>query len=202
LCDRPQIKGTSRAWFSTGLDLRASLRQKESLLPISPREAFPRPRARLWRVKNPVTRRGGPVSEGVAACARGRRCLRWRSRRRRSIWRHHRRHSRHRVARGIRLDRIKRHEIPVCRFAQVRCRAAAMLDIAESDREGSSYDRRMDPSGARRVRVDRENDRMVLHARPAIRSRIRQSSLARRTTFLTGSCPPTSNQRAAERWAI
>jgi hypothetical protein len=112
---------------------------------------------------------------------------------------HHRRHSRHGVARSTRLDRVERTKSPVCRFAQVPGRDAAMLDMAESDREGSSYDRRVDPSGAGRVRVDRENDRMVLRARPAIRSRIRQPSLARRTTFLTGSCLPTPNVRCAGR---
>ena len=41
----------------------------------------------------------------------------------------------------------------------------------------------MDPSGASGVRGDGENDRMVGGARPAIRSRLCQPSLAGRTTF-------------------
>ena len=42
----------------------------------------------------------------------------------------------------------------------------------------------MDRSGISGVRGDREDDRMVARARPAIRSRICQPSLACRTTFL------------------
>ena len=42
----------------------------------------------------------------------------------------------------------------------------------------------MDRSGVSGVRGDREDDRMVARARPAIRSRICQPSLACRTTFL------------------
>ena len=75
--------------------------------------------------------------------------------------------------------------LPLCRFAHVHHCDAAMLDILDSDREGNSHGRRLDSSGARCVWGDRESDRMVPRARPAIRSRIRQPSLACRTTFLS-----------------
>jgi hypothetical protein len=95
---------------------------------------------------------------------------------------------------GIELDRhsvptygrrTRDDGLPLCRFAQVSRRDAAMLDILESDREGNSHERWLDSSGARGVWGDREGDRMVLRTRPAIRSRIRQPSLACRTTFLS-----------------
>jgi hypothetical protein len=60
-----------------------------------------------------------------------------------------------------------------------------MLDISDPIEKGNSHERRLDSSGARCVWGDRESDRMVLRTRPAIRSRIRQSSLACRTTFLS-----------------
>jgi hypothetical protein len=60
-----------------------------------------------------------------------------------------------------------------------------MLEIAESGSKEDSYEWRLDLTWAHGARGNRDNDRMVLYARPAIRSRIPQPSLAFRTTFLT-----------------
>src|SRR6185369_7569945 len=63
-----------------------------------------------------------------------------------------------------------------------RHRYAEHLEFA---RERNSHEQRLDSSGARGVWVDRESDRMVLRAHSAIGSRIRQPSLACRTTLLS-----------------
>src|SRR5436190_24102500 len=59
-----------------------------------------------------------------------------------------------------------------------------MLEACRTRLKRNFHERRMDRSGVSGVRGDREDDRMVARARPAIRSRICQPSLACRTTFL------------------